>query len=57
MKPDFRESFPASADRDYFIDRFKKPLNCKQNGTVLYCGEYGVIDIAEPDDRLEWYKE
>ena len=55
MKPDFRESFPASgADRDYFIDRFKKPLEfAKQNGTVLYCGEYGVIDIAEPDDRLE----
>jgi aryl-phospho-beta-D-glucosidase BglC (GH1 family) len=58
MKPDFRESFPASgADRDYFIDRFKKASEfAKQNGTVLYCGEYGVIDIAEPDDRLEWYK-
>lgn len=23
----------------------------------LYCGEYGVIDCAEPKDTLEWYKD
>ena len=22
----------------------------------LYCGEYGVIDCASPEDTLEWYK-
>ena len=23
---------------------------------ALYCGEYGVIDRAEPQDVLKWYK-
>lgn len=25
-------------------------------GVPLYCGEYGVIDCAEPEETLEWYK-
>ena len=28
----------------------------RKNGTVLYCGEYGVIDLAEPEDALKWFK-
>lgn len=28
----------------------------KSYGTTVYCGEYGVIDIAAPEDILKWYK-
>lgn len=28
----------------------------EKRGTALYCGEYGVIDRAEPADILDWYK-
>ena len=28
----------------------------RKNGTVLYCGEYGVIDLAEHEDALKWFK-
>ncbi len=28
----------------------------KEYGADLYCGEYGVIDVASPEDALEWYK-
>ena len=23
---------------------------------MLYCGEYGVIDLVPPEDILKWYK-
>lgn len=28
----------------------------KSFGITVYCGEYGVIDIASPEDTLKWYK-
>lgn len=28
----------------------------KENGTTLSCGEYGVIDRADPEDALKWFK-
>lgn len=28
----------------------------KSYGTTVYCGEYGVIDIVDPEDILKWYK-
>lgn len=28
----------------------------KNNKTSLYCGEYGVIDRAAPEDALKWFK-
>ena len=28
----------------------------EKNHTALYCGEYGVIDIASPEDMLKWYR-
>ena len=28
----------------------------KSVGAELYCGEYGVIDIAKAEDTLKWYK-
>ena len=28
----------------------------EQRDVALYCGEYGVINLAEPADTLEWYR-
>lgn len=28
----------------------------KERNLVLYCGEFGVIDRAEPEDAIRWYK-
>ncbi|MBQ8137034.1 MAG: cellulase family glycosylhydrolase, partial [Clostridia bacterium] len=40
-----------------FIQRFKPALDASEkNHTALYCGEYGVIDRAAPEDALKWYQ-
>ena len=26
------------------------------NGTCLYCGEYGVIDRVAPEDAVKWFR-
>ena len=28
----------------------------ERNGTCLYCGEYGVIENASPEDTLRWFR-
>ena len=28
----------------------------KERGTALYCGEYGVIEIATPEDTVLWFR-
>lgn len=58
MDPAFRMRFPeAEVTPSYFAERFSKALDtAKKYDAALYCGEYGVIDNAEPQDRLKWYK-
>lgn len=47
----------SGATAGYFEELFADAIKyAKENGTVLYCGEYGVIDRAAPEDILEWYK-
>ena len=42
---------------EYFIGRFNRAYEAaKANGTILYCGEYGVIDLASPEDTVKWFK-
>lgn len=43
---------PAFFD-DFFASAIEKAKTCN---TVLYCGEYGVIDRVSPEDTLEWFK-
>lgn len=44
-------------DAEYFIGRFASAVEtAKKNNTALYCGEYGVIDVATPEDTVKWYK-
>ena len=41
----------------YFEKMFESAIKAAQERDVaLYCGEYGVIDLATPEDTLEWYK-
>lgn len=58
MAPDFRIRYSeCGLSPEYFVGRFKEASEAAaENGTVLYCGEYGVIDNAEPEDVIEWYK-
>ena len=47
----------AKIPEDYFENVFASAVEAaKKNGAELYCGEYGVIDKARPEDALEWYK-
>ena len=40
----------------YFEDFMREAvLTAERDGVPLYCGEYGVIDLASPEDALKWY--
>ncbi len=48
-------SLPLSAA--YFVRRMEKAARVAQErGVRLYCGEYGVIDRASPEDTVRWYR-
>ena len=55
---DARVSFAESGTTTEFFEKlFESAIEAaKKNNTELYCGEYGVIDVASPEDALEWYK-
>lgn len=41
---------------DFFRRRFADAVKlAEERGVPLYCGEYGVIDCATPEDTLRWY--
>ena len=45
-------------DAGYFERRFENAVKlCEERGVALYCGEYGVIDRADPQQILNWYKD
>lgn len=45
-------------DKDFFIRYFKEAIEIAQKYDVpLYCGEYGVIDRADPEGTLNWFKD
>lgn len=58
MDTSFRQAFADSETSEaYFENMFAEAVAyAEAQGTVLYCGEYGVIDRATPEDTLEWYK-
>lgn len=39
---------------DIFLPAIRKS---EQDGTPLYCGEYGVIDLADGEDKIRWLKD
>ncbi len=56
FRMNIEDSEPAITP-EYFIGRFSRAYEAaKANGTILYCGEYGVIDLASPEDTVKWFK-
>ena len=42
---------------DFFDKAFASAIRAaEKNNTCLYCGEYGVIDRATPEDTVQWYR-
>ena len=58
MDPAFRMAFDGEKiTEDYFAERFSAAIETAEKyDAALYCGEYGVIDRANPQDALKWYK-
>lgn len=55
---DYMDVKESGFDSDYFDGRFKNAVKlCEERGVALYCGEYGVIDKAAPEQALNWYKD
>lgn len=58
---DFDDEFienPKNIGVEYFERMFKVALKISEKYRVpLYCGEYGVIDKANPNDALNWFKD
>ena len=52
------EQYPSDTTltEQYFIDLFREAAEAAEKKDVpLYCGEYGVIDNADPEDALFWF--
>lgn len=44
-------------DESFFLQYFEVAREAaERNGTTLYCGEYGVIDVAKPEEAVKWYR-
>lgn len=58
VDPEDRFSFEEmDITPEYFEQLFAPAIEtAKKYGAALYCGEYGVIDRATPEDTLKWYK-
>lgn len=59
VDPRERQAFEQSGTSAEMFDRLFAPAiaAAEKNGTLLYCGEYGVIDRATPEDTVKWYTE
>ena len=43
---------------DYFMGRFTEAVRVAEERNVpMYCGEYGVINLASAENTLNWYKD
>ena len=44
-------------DDEFFGNAFRSAIETAEKyGTALYCGEYGVIENAAPEDTVKWYR-
>ena len=59
MDPQARMRFEEAAlPEDYFEKRFASALQAaRERQALLYCGEYGVIDRAAPQDTVKWFRQ
>ena len=55
---EFPDTLPGTMDGKYFENLMQPALEVAAKYDVpLYCGEYGVIDLASPEDMLNWYRD
>ena len=61
--PTFAGGFHCPGDssmkfgKEFFMDHFAEAVKvAEERNVALYCGEYGVIDYANPKDVVLWYK-
>lgn len=49
---------PNTIGKDFFRTFFKEAIDVAEKYNVpLYCGEYGVIDLADPEATLRWFED
>lgn len=47
----------TACDERFFEELFKDAiLTAEERNVPLYCGEYGVVDLANPKETVEWYR-
>jgi len=57
FKPDVKD-MNAKFGPDFFENLFAEAIKvAEERNVALYCGEYGVIENADPKDILAWYKD
>nr|AGS53072.1 endoglucanase C (EgC) (endo-1,4-beta-glucanase C) (cellulase C) [uncultured bacterium contig00033] len=45
-------------DRDFVLKKMAPAINfARRTGKTLYCGEYGAIDLADMDSRVNWLRD
>lgn len=55
---EYPDTLPENMDVAYFDNLIQPALQVAEKFNVpLYCGEYGVIDLADAGDALSWYKD
>ncbi len=55
---DYMDVPESGFDTSYFEKRFAYGIKvCEERNVPMYCGEYGVIDRADPKQILKWYKD
>ena len=55
---EYPDSLPEMMGPEYFDNLMQPAIAIAEKYNVpLYCGEYGVIDLAEPGDALNWYQD
>lgn len=43
---------------EYFENLFADAVKtAEERGVMLYCGEYGVIELADPESAVNWYRD
>ena len=48
----------SGVSRDWFEDFLRPALEkAEREGTELYCGEYGVIDVVPPEEAVKWFRD
>lgn len=48
----------SGTSAEYFEKLFASAIEkAKKHGVSLYCGEYGMIDVADAKDSIKWFKD